>query len=558
MRRSATATLAASPTMVGAVTTLIAIVAVFLAYNANNGLPFVPAYRVSVEVPSAARLTDNNEVRMGGVRIGVVESIEPVAVEGDSLTAAADPTDVPPEAQELPVTAAKLNLKLDKGSAHPLPQDSIFRIRYRSVFGLKYVEVVRGTGPPAPEGHVFTGTDDGELCELPTDIEGFESTSPAASRNGCFQDQTEFDEINDTFDNRTRKAQRENLVGFGNGLTGRGVSLNETISELPRLFENLKPVGRILSDPDTNLRRFIRGLERTARYQAPAALDYALSFAYAATAFEAITSDEEKLKEAIYEAPITYETGIRLLPAQREFLGNVERFARLMTPATQDLAATLPVLNDAIEFGTPVLRKAPPINRKLRAVFRELNQLVSASTTRLTLQRLGETFRTAKPLVRHVAPAQTVCNYWNYWFTNLPGGLSEPSHIGYSLRQALVRFPSAPAAEVGVGAYAGIGARGRAGPPSNQFRPYEFPIVNTHPYGPTGQKNADCQAGQAGYPLGRLRVPGQAADDPADRVSDIPGSRGPTTSFWDADQNRILFDSRVASRQPQTWDGVGP
>ena len=34
--------LAASPTMVGAVTTLIVIVAVFLAYNANNGLPFVP------------------------------------------------------------------------------------------------------------------------------------------------------------------------------------------------------------------------------------------------------------------------------------------------------------------------------------------------------------------------------------------------------------------------------------------------------------------------------------------------------------------------------------
>ena len=31
--------LAASPTMVGAVTTLIVIVAVFLAYNANSGLP---------------------------------------------------------------------------------------------------------------------------------------------------------------------------------------------------------------------------------------------------------------------------------------------------------------------------------------------------------------------------------------------------------------------------------------------------------------------------------------------------------------------------------------
>ena len=40
--RASVGSLAASPTMVGAITTLIVIVAVFLAYNANNGLPFVP------------------------------------------------------------------------------------------------------------------------------------------------------------------------------------------------------------------------------------------------------------------------------------------------------------------------------------------------------------------------------------------------------------------------------------------------------------------------------------------------------------------------------------
>ena len=75
-RRGVSSTITASPTMVGAVTTLIVIVAVFLAYNANSGLPFVPVYRVSVEIPDAARLTDNNEVRIGGHRVGVVESID--------------------------------------------------------------------------------------------------------------------------------------------------------------------------------------------------------------------------------------------------------------------------------------------------------------------------------------------------------------------------------------------------------------------------------------------------------------------------------------------------
>jgi len=548
--------LAASPVMVGAVTVLVSIVAVFLAYNANKGLPFVPAYRVSVEAPTAARLTDNNEVRIGGVRVGVVESVAPVAADDGGLTADTDEGLVP-GAEELPGTTARLNLKLDKGTAQPLPKDSVFRIRYRSVFGLKYVEVIRGTGAPAPEGHVFDGTDDGEICELPRVLEDFGKSIPPEARNGCFQEQTEFDDINDTFDAPTRKAQRENFVGYGNALTGRGVSLNEAIADLPRLFENLRPVARVLSDPETNLRRFIHGLERTARYQAPVAREQALGFAFAAVAFRAITSDEEKLKEAITEAPITYETGIRLLPAQRAFLANVERFAKLMRPGAEDLAITLPLLNDAVEAGTPVLRKAPPVNRLLRAVMRELNQLVTAPTTRLTLQRLGETFRSARPLARYVVPAQTVCNYWNYWFTHLPGGLAEPSPTGYSLRQVLTRFPGSPAAEVGIGAYAGIGANGKAGTPPNEFKPYEIPIVHTHPFGSTGQRDADCQPGQFGYPLGRLPVSGQLPSDPGNRVSDLPGSRGPTTLFWDADQQRQSLDTRVSSRQPETWRGIG-
>lgn len=546
-RRSTAATVASSPTMVGAVTVLISIVAVVLAYNANNGLPFVPVYRVSVDVPNAARIGPNNEVRVGGARIGVVESITPVE----------DPAAPAEDAGELGRVAARLNLKLDL-AAQPLPQDSVFRIRYRSTFGLKYLEIIRGTGEPAPEGHVFIGTDDGAICRLPRARESFADKLTASAGNGCFQGQTEFDEVNDTFDARTRRAQRENLVGYGSGLAGRGVSLNDTISELPRLFRGLGPVARVLADPDVDLRRFVNGLARTARYTAPAALDQALGFAFAARAFRAISADEELFAEAIAEAPLTYETGIRLLPSQRAFLARVETFARLMRPGARDLRVTLPVLNDALEQGAPVLRRSPPVNRRLRAALRELDQLVAQPTTRLTLTRLGETFTMARPLARYVVPAQTVCNYFNYWFTFLPGGLSERDHVGHSLRQALVRFPAAPAAaEVSLSGYAGIAPNGKAGPPDYEFRPYEIPISNSHPYLPTGQRNADCQAGQIGYPLGQALVPGQTINDPGNRLSDYPGSRGPTTLFYDAEGNKTLFDSRVASRQPRSWRGIG-
>ena len=148
--------------MVGAVTTLILIVAVFLAYNANNGLPFVPVYSVSVDVPNAARLGENNEVRIGGTRVGVVESIEPIDLNESDTTAS---TEGDESAGDVPELGARLNLKLDK-AAEPLPVDSVFRVRYRSTFGLKYLEIVRGTGPDADEGHIFDGTNDGDACRV--------------------------------------------------------------------------------------------------------------------------------------------------------------------------------------------------------------------------------------------------------------------------------------------------------------------------------------------------------------------------------------------------------
>ena len=52
------------------------LVAVFLAYNANQGLPFVPTYELRAEVPSAANLVVGNDVRIGGSRVGFVDGIE--------------------------------------------------------------------------------------------------------------------------------------------------------------------------------------------------------------------------------------------------------------------------------------------------------------------------------------------------------------------------------------------------------------------------------------------------------------------------------------------------
>ncbi|MDQ3728056.1 MAG: MlaD family protein [Actinomycetota bacterium] len=551
--------------MVGAVTTLIVIVAVFLAYNANNGLPFVPVYSVSVDVPNAARLGENNEVRIGGTRVGVVESIEPVELENDATASTAGDAG----AGAVPELGARLKLKLDK-TAEPLPEDSVFRVRYRSTFGLKYLEIVRGTGPDAEEGHIFNGTNDGENeCGLPTDPAQFSDSLPEQAKDGCFQEQTEFDAINNTFDNKTRLAARDNLLGYGSAFAGRGASLNDAIEGLQPLVENLGPVSQILADPSTGLERFITSLARTAEAVAPVAEQQAQFFENAAIAFEAIARDPEALQETIAEGPATLDTAIDTLPRQRPFLAEFAELNRRLRPGVQDLRTALPVLNRAIDVGTPVLARTPAMNRDLRDVFVELNNLVSQPSTAVALGRLRETFDAARRFSEWVVPAQTVCNYFNYWFTFLPEGLSERDQAGYTFRQALTNAPPGPIhANLGpveveipgethgpVAGYSGIQATGQHGAlpdPSKDgfFDPEVQPILHGSPYGPTGQDGSDCQAGQSGYLLGELRVDGQPKSNPTVAVQDLPGDRGVTDLFYDEGGVRTFRDTRVQSRQP--------
>jgi len=76
-----------SPILIGALTVLAVIVAVFLAYNANNGLPFVPTRELNVLVSNGANLVKGNEVRSGGFRVGVVTDMTPVMLPNGKVGA---------------------------------------------------------------------------------------------------------------------------------------------------------------------------------------------------------------------------------------------------------------------------------------------------------------------------------------------------------------------------------------------------------------------------------------------------------------------------------------
>src|SRR6185503_17803898 len=59
----------------------------------------------------------------------------------------------------------------------------------------------------------------------------------------------------------------------------------------------------------------------------------------------------------------------------------------------------------------------------------------------VAIERLGTLFDEISSLGGKVGPYQTVCNYWNYWFTYLPEHITEEDQVGFAQRVSLVSVP---------------------------------------------------------------------------------------------------------------------
>ena len=435
-----------SPVLVGALTTLIVLVAVFLSYNANQGLPFVPTYDVNAKLPNAAQLVKGNEVRVGGYRVGVITEIKPVRQQdGESY--------------------AEVQMKLQK-NIEPLPIDSQLVVRPRSALGLKFIEITLG------------GSD-----------AGFQAgdTIPLSAANPR---PVEFDEVLNMFDARTRDGQRRTLTGLGNGLAGRGQDLNEVIRLLPPLFADLQPVAQNLADPRTRLERFFPSLARAAAEAAPVAQQQADLFANLDTTFAALSSVARPfIQDTITKSPPTLDTAISNFPQQRPFLRNTAGLMRELRPGVAVLPETLPDLADALELGTPALRRSPALNKRLEGVFEALADFSTDPIVPRGIRRLNDTVTSLYPTLRFLLPVQTTCNYATLWFRNVSSLLSEGDKFGTWQRFIIVATPQGPNSESGPSSAPANGPS-----PENKLR------TNPYPWTASPGQPKSCAAGNENFP----------------------------------------------------------
>jgi virulence factor Mce-like protein len=465
----------ANPVLVGAVTVLVVIVAVFLSYNANNGLPFVPTTSLKVRFASGENLVKGNEIRSGGFRIGVVEDMKPVQLSAGRV-------------------GAELQLKLDK-SIGKIPEDSRWRIRPRSALGLKYLELTEGRSSKAFK--------DGDTVPL-------EQTEV----------NVDLDEVFKMFDEKTRIAAQDNLHGFGDAFAGRGAAVGRTVEEAPRLFGHLEPVARNLSDPDTELPRFFKELGDAARIVAPISQTNARLFTSMADTWEAVARDPEALKQFISKQPETMDVSVASFRVQRPFLRELTAFSEEFSGATHELRGALPDINPALETGTRVQKKVPELNDRLRDTFDAIEDLTSAGSTNAAIRALTATVTTLNPQLRFYGPYVTVCNAPNYFFTYLAEHFSEADNTGESQR-AIANFAGQQDDSVGA-----MGADEPAN--GHEVKEGNKQYLHGDPYAAavTPDGRADCEAGQRGYLERNARFyPKQYKIEQDART---PGAQGPT------------------------------
>jgi virulence factor Mce-like protein len=457
--RRGQAALTASPVLVGAVTVLVTIVAVFLSYNANSGLPFVPTYDLKANLPNAAQLVKGFEVRIGGARVGFISKIEPKKRPDGTAY-------------------AQVTMKLDK-EIEPVPADSTLLVRPRSSLGLKYIELSPGEGNAGlPAG----------------------STIPVRQATPAV---VELDDLFSMFDDKTRVGSRNSLDGFGGGLAGRGQDINTAIAAFVPLLTDLEPVARNLSDPDTRLNRFFASIARAAAEAAPVAEEQASLFVNLDTSFTAFASIARPfLQETISESVPSEEVAIRDFPLQRPFIRNNTAFFRELRPGVAVLPHAAPILADAFEAGTEVLPKTIQMNEDLADVFEALADFSDDPTVREGVRQLTRLSSSLRPTLRFLKPTQTTCNYATIFLRNVASLLSEGDANGNYQRFLVVSAPTDPLTFE-------LGPNNEGGPseaPANGPGRHNHLHVNPYPNAAAPGQTKECEGGNERYATGQTVI----------------------------------------------------
>ncbi|HEX5620249.1 MAG TPA: MlaD family protein [Solirubrobacteraceae bacterium] len=315
----------------------------FLWLAFGGAVPLKPkGYRINVSFAEATQLATEADVRISGVPVGKVKSIEP-----DKETGRSD-----------------VQIELESRYA-PLPSDARAILRQKTLLGETYVELTPGSrdAPKVPEG--------GSL------------------RVSQVSDTVQLDEIFRTFDADTRAAFQTWMQEQAKGIGGYGRDLNDALGNLgpfaedaarlvdilnrqegavQSLVSNTGVVFEALSERDGQLRSLIENSNRV---------------------FAATASRDEELKQAFIALPTFERESQQTLDRLAEFAQTTDPLITQLRPAARELS--------------PTLQDLGALSPDLKALFRDLGPLIDASKTGFPAAE--QVLEDARPFIGQLDPA---------------------------------------------------------------------------------------------------------------------------------------------------------
>jgi virulence factor Mce-like protein len=374
--------------LVGALFLMVLGAAVWISYNASRGIPFLAAYRISVDVPDAQELVTSDQVRIGGARVGLVTRVRAIA-PGHGRPA-----------------FARVDVAL-KPDVAELADDSHARIQAGSILGGKYLALYPGRSN--------RGIPDGGILPL-----------RQARRV------TDISQALRVFDRRSTAGVRGTVNEVGVGLAGRGTDLNETIGATRRMIGPLDRVLTVLARPSTNLRGFVDGAAATADALAPVAPRLAGLVEGGAVTFQAVNAAGPALARTLEAIPGTESLGASTLNRLRPVITSASATTSALDPDVRLLPATTRKLAAALRLGTAALHQRT--HGLLDPAIASFDALNRDPATLGTIKTLAATVAEAKPTLRVLYPEQVTCNTFGAFFRNTPSALSEGDASGTWLR----------------------------------------------------------------------------------------------------------------------------
>ena len=368
----------------------------FLWVAFGGPIPLQPeSYKITAYFPEATQLAQESDVRIGGVSVGKVKSVQLA----------------PPDERVNGKDTTEAVIEIDPQYA-PISTDAKAILRQKTLLGETYVELTSGTEPggnPAPVslGSAATATDTGDHQV---------QSVPEGGTLGISQTQeaTQIDEIFNALDSETRTSFQDWLQNAAIAINGRGLDLNDALGNLGPFATDAADILQVLHRQQHSLDGLVR--DTGTVFNALSERDHEIAGAITGsnTTFQAIASQDKALEDTF-----------QILPTfQRESLTTLQRLDTFQADTEPLIQKLLPVANDI----SPTLNSVRKLSHPLKSLFVDLNPLLDAAkkglpATSKFLDKLRPTLEALDPFLANLNP---VISFLKTYKTDVTNFLSNP------------------------------------------------------------------------------------------------------------------------------------